>query len=178
MSEVGTLFVRTSARWKAGDELPGQRNGCDRRIALIMFASAVAILATRANAESVPVIKVFKNPNCTCCKGWVEHLVSNGFAASTIETIDMSSVKARYGVPAELSSCHTAEVSGYVVEGHVPAHALRRLLVERPQAMGLAVPGMPLGSPGMSGLPEAYEVVLFAKNRRQVFGRYSADKPI
>ena len=91
----------------------------------------------------------------------------------------MQAVKVRACVPKGLSSCHTAEIAGYVVEGHVPAHAIRRLLAEKPQANGLAVPGMPIGSPGMDGgTPLAYDVILFAQDRQEVFGRYKADQPV
>jgi hypothetical protein len=123
----------------------------ERRAILGLIASAVATLATRVRAESVPTVKVFKDSNCGCCGAWVEHLRAHGFVATITETSEMQAVKARAAVPKALSSCHTAEISGYVVEGHVPAHAIQRLLAEKPQAIGLAVPGMPIGSPGMEG---------------------------
>jgi hypothetical protein len=94
----------------------------------------------------------------------------------------MSSIKQRLGVPAPLTACHTAQLvaqpRNYVIEGHVPAHAIKRLLAERPEALGLAVPGMPIGSPGMEGgTPEAYDVVLFGANGHSRFGRYRGDRP-
>ncbi|RUP07398.1 DUF411 domain-containing protein [Hyphomicrobium sp.] len=151
----------------------------ERRAILGLIASAVATLATSVRAESVPTIKVFKDANCGCCGAWVEHLRAHGFVATITETSEMQAVKARSGVPKALSSCHTAEIAGYVVEGHVPAHAIQRLLAETPQAIGLAVSGMPIGSPGMEGgTPVTYDVILFARDRQDVFGRYKADLPV
>jgi hypothetical protein len=91
----------------------------------------------------------------------------------------MRAVKAKLGVPPDLASCHTAEIDGYVVEGHVPASAIKRLISDKPQARGLAVPGMPVGSPGMEGgEPETYDVILFNADTRQTFGRYREDKAV
>jgi hypothetical protein len=149
-----------------------------RRMMLALAASAAAGVATGASAAPKPAIKVSKDPNCGCCTGWVEHLRNNGFTATAVNTADMQAVKTRLRVPAELASCHTAEIAGYVIEGHVPAHAINRLLVEKPTARGLAVPGMPIGSPGMEGgRPEVYEVVLFGDSAPVGFGRYLGDKP-
>jgi len=151
----------------------------ERRAILGLLTSAVVVtLARGAHAEPTPAMTVFKDPNCTCCSAWVEHLQANGFTVAVAEASNMREVKARVGVPNELSSCHTGEISGYVVEGHVPAHAVQRLLAERPAAIGLAVPGMPIGSPGMEGRsPVAYDVILFARDRKEVFGRYKTDRP-
>jgi len=149
----------------------------DRRAVLIGGLS-IALLAGGAAQAAEPVVAVTKDPDCGCCGAWIAHLRKNGFAATVTETRDVASVKARLGVPAQLASCHTAEVAGYVVEGHVPADALKRLLAEKPDALGLAVPGMPIGSPGMEGgTPEVYEVVLFGRDgRTSVYGRYRGDK--
>ncbi len=95
-----------------------------------------------------------------------------GFPVTVIDTPDLKSLKARLGVPADLAGCHSSEVAGYVIEGHVPAAAVRRLLAERPAATGLAVPGMPAGSPGMGGEPAIYEVTLFARDQRSSYARY------
>ena len=150
-----------------------------RRTMLVMTASAVAGFATGAGAQSKSTIKVWKDPNCGCCTGWVEHLRSNGFVATVTNSADMQAVKVRLGVPEELASCHTAEIAGYIVEGHVPAPAIRRLLSEKPAARGLAVPGMPIGSPGMEGgKPEVYEVILFGKDHPVSFGRFISDRPV
>lgn len=153
-------------------------NHYDRRAVLGGLALALSPLTTRVWAQSAPTLKVFKDPNCRCCSTWVEHLRNHGFETTVTETPEMKAVKARFGVPAALSSCHTAELSGYVIEGHVPAHAIQRLLAEKPQAIGLAVPGMPSGSPGMGGEPEPYDVVIFTKDGQRPFGRYKADRPI
>ena len=150
-----------------------------RRTVLVLGASAAACVTTGASAQSKPVIKVSKDPNCGCCTGWVEHLHSNGLVAAVTNSADMQAVKVRLGVPEELASCHTAEIAGYVIEGHVPARAIRRLLAEKPAARGLAVPGMPIGSPGMEGgTPEVYEVILFGKDHPVSFGRFIGDRPV
>lgn len=149
-----------------------------RRTMLALAASAAAGVATGARAAAKPAIHVSKDPDCGCCTGWVEHLRSNGFTATVADTADMQAVKARLGVPEKLASCHTAEIAGYVIEGHVPAHAIDRLLAEKPKAHGLAVPGMPIGSPGMEGgRPEVYQVILFGDSAPVGFGRYLGDKP-
>jgi hypothetical protein len=150
-----------------------------RRATLILAASAIASVATGAPAAPKPAIKVSKDPNCGCCTGWVEHLRNNGFTVTVVNAADLQAVKQRLGVPAELASCHTAEIAGYVIEGHVPAYAIHRLLAEKPAARGLAVPGMPIGSPGMDGgRPEVYEVLLFSDSAPVGFGRYLGDKPV
>jgi hypothetical protein len=100
-------------------------------------------------AAPQPVVKVFKSPSCGCCGKWVEHMRASGFTVEVTDVADVAPIKAKNGVPAELSSCHTALVGGYVVEGHVPASDVRRLLKEHPAILGLAAPGMPQGSPGM-----------------------------
>ncbi len=140
-----------------------------RRSALGLAAAFLVLQQSPAEAES-PAILVHKDPNCSCCSGWVNHLKDAGFAVTVEETADLEPVRRRLGVPADLAACHTAEVDGYVLEGHVPATAVRRLLKERPTAVGLSVPGMPAGSPGMEGgTPRSYDVVLFGKTGRQPF---------
>jgi hypothetical protein len=149
-----------------------------RRRVLALIASGGILGATRLSAEPTPTIKVWKDPNCGCCSGWVEHLRRNGFPVEVFETADVQAIKAQRGVPAALASCHTAEIGRYTIEGHVPAAAMRRLLLERPEALGLAVPGMPVGSPGMEGgKPEIYQVVLFGKGSAVVYGRFLGDRP-
>lgn len=131
-----------------------------------------------AHADT-PVITVHKDPNCGCCSGWVRHLQEAGFAVRVEETTDLESVRARLGVPQELTACHTAEMNGYLLEGHVPAAAVRRLLSERPSARGLAVPGMPVGSPGMDGgSPQSYTVVLFGPAGSSPFMRFLGTQAI
>jgi hypothetical protein len=141
-----------------------------RRLALGLTAVALSpawALAQRV-AEKLPVVQVWKDPNCGCCKDWVAHLEQAGFKTQTIESGN-AAVRARLGMPLKLGSCHTALVDGYVIEGHVPAREVLRLLKERPQALGLSVPGMPVGSPGMDGpayggRKDRYEVLLVAKD--------------
>jgi hypothetical protein len=140
-----------------------------------ILGAAVVLLATAIRpgwAQASPIV-VYKDPSCGCCSGWVRHLEKAGFVVKVTETADLDTVRKGLGVPADLASCHTAQIDGYVLEGHVPAAAVRRLLEERPNGIGLAVPGMPAGSPGMGGdTPEKYEVVLFGAAGRQTFMRF------
>lgn len=117
-------------------------------------AATPAPLATPATT-SLPLVTVHKSPDCGCCGVWVEHVRKAGFPVRVNDTGDMAAIKQRLGIPAEMQSCHTAEVDGYVVEGHVPVADIQRLLAERPQARGLVLPGMPIGSPGMES-PDGY----------------------
>jgi hypothetical protein len=145
------------------------------RRGLLAGAGGLAIAASVGAAESLPKVAVTKDPNCGCCGGWVEHLKQAGFPVEVTETTEVNRVKVRLGVPQALAACHTAEVDGYVIEGHVPAPAIKRLLSERPQAKGLAVPGMPIGSPGMEvegSEPEVYPVILFGPAGQRTFARF------
>ena len=132
-----------------------------RRRTFLGIAVAATLVATKATA-AVPVIEVYKSPTCGCCGKWAEHLRNDGFAVNVHAIPDIDAFRVRTGVPAALASCHTALVGGYVVEGHVPAVDIRRLLRERPNVLGVAVPGMPMGAPGMDA-PHAngYDVLLF-----------------
>ncbi len=118
-----------------------------------------------AQRAAGPTVEVFKSPTCGCCANWVKHLEANGFTTKVTDVDDMTEVKAKYGVPGRLQSCHTAVVNGYVLEGHVPAADVQRLLKERPSVAGVAVPGMPIGSPGMEqgSLVQPYNVMTFDK---------------
>ncbi len=111
-------------------------------------------------------VTVWKTPNCTCCGEWVSHLRSNSFEVVTHDVHDTAPVRQRLGLPEKFGSCHTGLLGAYVLEGHVPAREMRRLLREKPQALGLAVPGMPMGSPGMGGTDagDAFDVLLILKN--------------
>lgn len=152
---------------------------CSRRTFLGVVAGVGAGFFAPARAEAPAKLDVYKDPNCGCCVGWVAHLKRHGFVTRVIDTAEMAAIKARLGIPDELASCHTAQLGNYIIEGHVPAHAIKRLLMEKPGALGLAVPGMPIGSPGMEGgTPEAYDVVLFGKGEQSVFGRYIGDRPV
>jgi hypothetical protein len=125
---------------------------------LALAAAAVGLHAAE------PAITVYKSPTCGCCTEWADHLRKHGFAVDTVDSLDLSRIKAMSGVKPELASCHTAFVNGYVIEGHVPADDIRRLLADKPDARGLTVPGMPAGSPGMeSPTPEHYQVLLIDK---------------
>lgn len=151
-----------------------------RRALVLQIAAGVVMLSGgRTNADVRPALTVWKDPNCGCCEGWVEHLRRNGFTATVIETSDVQSIKVQRGVPAELASCHTAEIAGYTIEGHVPAQAILRLLAEKPAGLGIAVPGMPIGSPGMEGgRPEVYDVILFGNGASKPFARFVGEKPV
>lgn len=118
---------------------------------LLSGAAAIGLMACLpALAQPARTIEVWKDPNCGCCQDWIDHVEQSGFKAKVNQTGN-NAVRARLGMPQKLGSCHTALVQGYVIEGHVPAQDIERLLKERPQALGLAVPGMPIGSPGMDG---------------------------
>jgi len=137
--------------------------------------TALLLAPMAAGAEPLPEVVMHKDPNCGCCGQWAEHLQANGFRVKTVPERDMDSVKRRFAVPQRLTSCHTAKVGGYVIEGHVPASAIKRLLREKPAVAGLAVPGMPLGSPGMEvpGKKDPYDVMSFDKaGRSAVFERF------
>ncbi len=121
---------------------------------------------TAAQTTAKPQMTVYKSSTCGCCSKWVEHMQANGFEVKAINVDDVDKVKTAQGVPASAASCHTALVNGYVVEGHVPADAVLKMLKEKPAIAGIAVPGMPIGSPGMempNGQKEAYNVVSFDK---------------
>jgi hypothetical protein len=127
-------------------------------------------------APEAGVVKVYKAPTCGCCGDWIRHLEEAGFTVEAVDIANMMAVKAELGLPGELGSCHTAIIDGYLVEGHVPAQDIQRMLAERPDIRGLAVPGMPVGSPGMEveGRPaDAYDVVAFdAAGGRSVYASY------
>lgn len=149
-----------------------------RRSALGIVAAAL-MSPTVSRAAQPPVILVHKDPSCGCCLGWVRHLESAGFGVAVQEDTDPRIIRKRWGVPSDLAACHTAEAGGYVIEGHVPATAIQRLLKERPVATGVAVPGMPVGSPGMEGgKPERYAVVLFGPNSRRNYMEFEGTRSI
>jgi hypothetical protein len=146
--------------------------GSRREALRILGAAATFAMMPRVYAEALPMVTIRKDPTCDCCTGWADHVRAAGFPVTIVEATDLKSIKTRLGVPDDLAGCHTAEVGPYVLEGHVPVSAIKRLLREQPKATGLAVPGMPAGSPGMGGTPQIYEVTLFKPNGRQSFGRY------
>lgn len=144
-----------------------------RMFLLSMLALGAVSMPAAATSPSV-AMQVWKDPNCGCCKDWIAHLEQSGFSASVVDEGN-NAARARLGVAQKFASCHTALVQGYVIEGHVPVADIQRLLKEKPKALGLAVPGMPIGSPGMDGPAyggrrDAYQVLLIQKDgSAQVF---------
>jgi len=131
--------------------------------AILAWAGSVWTAAQTAK----PQMTVYKSATCGCCSKWVEHMQANGFEVKAVNVDDIDKVKRERGVPADAASCHTAIVNGYVVEGHVPADAVQKMLKEKPSIAGIAVPGMPMGSPGMEvpgGQKEAFNIVSFDKS--------------
>ena len=145
-----------------------------------LIAGAASLLQTGALfAATEALITVHKDPTCGCCSRWVQHLHDAGFVTKVLDTSDIDAVKRRLGVPDDLAACHTAQLAGYIIEGHVPAAALKRFLAEKPNATGLAVPGMPIGSPGMEGgRPEKYDVVLFTPNSRRIYMSFIGEQSV
>lgn len=123
-----------------------------------MFLTALAVAVGLAGASPAlaadKAATVFKDPQCGCCGGWIDHMQAAGYRVRVVDTDDFDALKRRHGIPGELVSCHTALVGGYVVEGHVPARIVDRLLAEKPKIRGVSLPGMPTGSPGMGGAKE------------------------
>lgn len=147
-----------------------RREWCTTALGLIMGGVAVNALSGTAFAAAAPTaITVYKDPSCGCCTKWVAHLAANGFAPVAKERTDMDTLKDSLGVPVALRSCHTAVVGKFVIEGHVPAADVKRLLATAPKGvLGLAAPGMPAGSPGMevSGRGDKYDIIAFRTDRK------------
>ncbi len=151
-----------------------------RRAVLVGGTALMASLPLRTEAQAAgPAIHVLKDPNCGCCTGWIEILENEGFTV-TVEPsagTELMRYKVGNGIPEEMTSCHTARIDGYMIEGHVPVADIRRLLNERPDAVGLAVPGMPYGSPGMGPEDEreAYDVYVIRRDgTTDIYSRYDA----
>lgn len=145
-----------------------------RRRTFLGITVAATLVATKVATAADTVIDVYKSPTCGCCGKWSDHLRASGFRVTINDIPNIDAFRAKAGVPMALAACHTALVDGYVVEGHVPAADIRRLLTERPKALGLAVPGMPMGAPGMDA-PRAkgYDVLLFqADGATRVYHAY------
>jgi hypothetical protein len=151
-------------------------NSFSRRRFLAAGTGAFALAACAPVAHASTELAVYKTPTCGCCTAWVDHMRAAGFEARVTELADLSATRRTEGVPDALASCHTALIGGYVLEGHVPAEDVRRLLAERPDALGLAVPAMPLGSSGMEmpdGRKDPYETLLILKGGgTRVFARH------
>lgn len=136
-----------------------------RRIGLVALVIGTGLLGACSKANNAQQIAVYKSPTCGCCKKWINHLENNGFDVTAHDTNNVDAIKQEHGVAPHLASCHTALVNGYIIEGHVPADTIQRLLKEKPVAAGLAVPGMPMGSPGMEGpRKDPYNVLLFNRS--------------
>ena len=131
-----------------------------------VLAGLIGLAASAALAAPNPVVEVWKSASCGCCGGWIVHMRKAGFTVIAHDVDDLAPVKAANGVSDALASCHTAKVGGYVIEGHVPAADVARLLAERPAVAGLAAPGMPSAAPGMDGDPEPYDVLAFDRSGR------------
>jgi hypothetical protein len=180
----------TNKRWSLFsftffEEIPTMEYTLTRRRCLaVLAASAAAAPAFGSAVRPKPPIpvEVWKDPHCGCCQDWVDHMQANGFQV-TVHDTGNNAVRARLGLPQSLGSCHTALVGGYVIEGHVPASDVHLLLQQRPVALGLAVPGMPVGSPGMDGPAyggrrDPYDVLLVARDASaRVFKRYPGSSP-
>lgn len=149
-----------------------------RRFVLTGWAACagglLAASVVRPAFAAAPRLDVFKTPGCGCCSLWADHMAAAGFDVRVAESPNTTALKTELGIPRDLWSCHTGIVEGYAVEGHVPADDVARLLAERPRAIGLSVPGMPIGSPGMEDgdLREPYEVILFSEGARSVFAAH------
>lgn len=146
---------------------PRSRKSADAERAAATAPGSAAILpASAAGGTAKPVVHVWKAPGCECCSGWIDHMRAAGYPVEVEEAADIDALKRARGIPVSLGSCHTALVDGYVVEGHVPAEDVDRLLAEHPDVAGLAVPGMPVGSPGMEmgDRHDRYQVMAFTRN--------------
>ena len=144
-----------------------------RAILCVLGLALAVTLTARAQAPAAPKMTVYKSPTCGCCAKWVAHMRNAGFDLTVNDVPNVGEIKAQHHVPADAQSCHTALVGGYVIEGHVPADVVKQLLKEKPAVVGLAVPGMPVGSPGMESADadkQAYNVLSFDKaGKTQVY---------
>ena len=147
----------------------------------LLLALGLAPLAGLVHAApDLPPVEVWKEPTCGCCKDWIAHMEANGFKVF-VNLGGTQAAKQRLGIPAGMSSCHTAKIAGYAIEGHVPAREIKRLLREKPKAIGLAAPGMPIGAPGMdtpsyNGKKNPYDVMLLAADGRgRVYQHYDGN---
>jgi hypothetical protein len=144
-------------------------------VRLVIITIALSLLTANAEAVSGMDITVYRDPSCSCCGGWIDYLAAQGFNPQTVMADEMETVKQQQGVPSNLASCHTAIIDGYVVEGHVPVEDIKRLLAEHPSVKGIAVPGMPIGTPGMESGEEhdSFTVVSFdQQGNTKVFNQH------
>lgn len=162
-----------------------RRHWLNSTLPLLGAGMAIAVLPRTPHAAThtpaANALELWKDPNCGCCQDWVDHMQANGFTVKVHDTGN-NAVRARLGLPQKLGSCHTALVGGYLLEGHVPAIDVRKLLAQKPNALGLAVPGMPVGSPGMDGPAyggrrDRYDVLLVARDgSTRIFNTYNVEK--
>lgn len=144
-------------------------------IALSFTVSALGGFLLLQSASAEPQMTVYKSPTCGCCSKWITHMEANGFQIKAVDVLEMNIVKEKYGIKRELASCHTAVIDGYFVEGHVPALDVKRLLSEKPDVLGLSVPGMPAGSPGMemgARVDHFSVIAIDNEGNSQVFNQY------
>lgn len=147
-----------------------------QRVLAILLGASLSAGSTLASAEAEHKIHVYKSPTCGCCTDWIKHLEDNGFDVEVSDIDNVTPVKIDAGLTPALASCHTGFIGGYVIEGHVPADDIKRLLAQTPKARGLSVPGMPVGSPGMemSDRKDPYQVLLFnANGQTRVFAEHN-----
>ena len=159
-------LTATAACNRAGGAETAPRSDTQAGTPVPQVAQTAAEPAAQPAKGSPVRMVVYKTPSCGCCRSWVEHVQAAGFQVEVHDMPDVTPVKNEHGLPQHLASCHTALVDGYVIEGHVPADVIRRLLSERPQVAGIAVPGMPAGSPGMEmgDRKDPYDVIAFARD--------------
>jgi hypothetical protein len=159
-----TACTQPQTRTDAADSLPSSSAAESQRSAP---ADVLAAAAGQASAE-LPIVHVYKSPTCGCCTDWVTHVEEAGFKTEVQDLPNVAPVKQRAGLPQHLASCHTSLIGEYVVEGHVPSDVIRRMLREKPDIAGIAVPGMPMGSPGMEGpWEDRYDIIAFRKDGTQ-----------
>lgn len=147
-------------------------------LAMCLLVISAGVSAESADGDKSIDIVVYRSPSCGCCGKWLEHLKENNFNVEDVITNDVQAIKDKYGVTREMASCHTAIVDGYVVEGHVPASDIKTLLKTKPKVVGIAVPGMPSGTPGMEmgGKKEPYNVMSFDREKHyQIFNSYKGE---
>jgi hypothetical protein len=171
-----SLFILRRQRIFRQHIIHKEKKTVKRRNTLAAIASLTLLAISSPSQSSGPLVTVFKTPTCGCCGKWVEHLKANGFTVKVQEVNDTSAYERQHRVPGTMVSCHPAVVNGYTIEGHVPAPDIKRLLNERPKVVGLAVPGMPVGSPGLEAAhSEAFSVFVFDEGgHASVYARYPA----
>ena len=145
-----------------------------KKLCRATLVAGIATVATTGVAHSAQTMTVFKSPTCGCCQKWIDRMEDAGFEVNARDTQFMQSIKREHGIPGQFASCHTALIGGYVIEGHVPAKDIEKLLENQYEVSGLAVPGMPAGSPGMEmgGRKDAYNVIAFTDNRAGIFSSH------